>query len=54
MSRDVQARQDVAEFTRQISANARDATAYNNRAFSYFDMGQMQDALTDFTSAIAL
>ena len=42
----------IAEFTKAIEANPKDARGYTNRGFAYRASGKIAEALADFTKAI--
>jgi tetratricopeptide (TPR) repeat protein len=44
----------LADYEKAISLKANDATAYNNRGFLKFNMGDLVRAIEDYDKAIAL
>jgi len=46
--------QAIADFTKALEINPRDAAAYNNRGVAYSHQGQMDRALAEFTKALEI
>src|SRR5215469_18385188 len=46
--------QAIAEFTKAIQANPKQATFYTNRGYTYLHLNKLDEAVADFSKAIEL